>query len=95
MVKGNLIWSDEFNNNGGPDQGKWNTNTDCGGCGNNEHQFYTPSGNAVCNGGLLTITAKSENYGGRQYTSAKLVSRQEWRYGVFEGKIKAPRGTGI
>jgi len=102
LVKGNLIWSDEFNNNGGPDQGKWNTNTDCSlpglgpgaDCGNNEKQYYKPSGNAVCNDGYLTITAKNENYGGMQYTSAKLISRQEWRYGVFEARMKTPKGSG-
>ncbi len=92
--KGSLVWSDEFNNNGGPDPSKWNTNTDCNGCGNNELQFYKPSGNAVCNGGFLTITAKRENANGRQYTSAKLVSKQEWKYGVFEARIKSPKGRG-
>jgi beta-glucanase (GH16 family) len=42
----------------------------------------------------LTITAKRENANGRQYTSAKLVSKQEWKYGVFEARIKSPKGRG-
>jgi beta-glucanase (GH16 family) len=90
-----LVWSDEFSKNGGPDPSKWNTNTDCTlpgmpgpGCGNNEQQYYKPSGNAVCSGGYLTITAKNENFGGRQFTSAKLISQQVWTYGVFEARMK-------
>ena len=64
------------------------------GCGNNEQQYYKPSGNAVCSGGFLTITAKNENFGGRQFTSAKLISKQEFRYGVVEARIKMPKGRG-
>ena len=49
----------------------------------------------MCNGGFLTITAKNENFGGRQFTSAKLISKKEWKYGVFEARIKVPKGRGI
>ena len=98
-----MVWSDEFNYNGEPNPNEWNTNTECSisslypgaGCGNNEQQYYKTSGNAVCNGGFLTITAKNENFGGRQFTSAKLISKKEWKYGVFEARIKVPKGRGF
>ena len=93
MKKGSLVWSDEFDNNGGPDSSKWNV-LDVPQSPNKELQYYTKSGNAACSNGFLTITAKKENRGGKQYTSAKLVSVKEFTYGVFEMKAKLPKGKG-
>ena len=93
MKTGNLVWSDEFNNNGGPDPSKWNV-LNVPQSPNNEKQYYKSSGNAVCSNGFLTITAKKESFGGKQYTSAKLVSAKEFTYGVFEMRAKLPRGKG-
>ncbi|HSN08147.1 MAG TPA: hypothetical protein VLS85_03865, partial [Hanamia sp.] len=36
-----LIWSDEFNHNGAPDNSKWDYELGAGGWGNNELEYYT------------------------------------------------------
>src|SRR5687768_12395423 len=59
------IWSAEFNGTVlGTDN--WNYDIGAGGWGNNEHQYYR-SQNATVGGGLLTITARRENFGGAAY----------------------------
>jgi len=43
----------------------------------------------------LVITARREDYAGRQYTSGKLTSRFTTIYGKFEMRAKLPRGQGM
>ncbi|RYD87932.1 MAG: glycoside hydrolase family 16 protein, partial [Sphingobacteriales bacterium] len=80
------VWADEFDYTGLPATSKWNYDTGGSGWGNNELQNYT---NRIDNGsvadGKLTITAKIENLGGKEYTSARLVSRGkgDFLYGRF------------
>ncbi len=93
MKTGKLVWSDEFSNNGGPDPSKWHV-MNVPQSPNNEKQYYKSSGNAECHNGILSIIAKKENFGGKQYTSAKLISTKEFTYGVFEMKAKLPKGRG-
>src|SRR6202022_4266671 len=52
--------------------------------------------NASVAGGLLTITAKKEAMGGRNYTSARLLSKNKgnFLYGRIEVKAKLPPGKG-
>ncbi|MCX8074050.1 MAG: glycoside hydrolase family 16 protein, partial [Clostridia bacterium] len=92
-----LVWSDEFDYTGKPDSNKWGYDIGGGGWGNQELQYYTDRlENARVENGKLIIEARRENYGGREYTSARLVSRNkgDWLYGRFEIRAKLPGGRG-
>lgn len=93
-----LVWSDEFDYTGLPDPAKWTHEVGGSGWGNNELQFYTENDldNASVADGVLTITALKESMSGRDYTSARLVTRDkgEWTYGRFEIRAKLPTGRG-
>ncbi len=93
-----LVWSDEFNYKGLPDSTKWNYDVGGHGFGNNEAQFYTKKRleNARVENGNLIIEARKENWEGKKYTSARLVTRgkQDWKYGRIEVKAKLPKGKG-
>ena len=87
-------WGDEFNG-GGVDRSKWNIDVGNGGFGNNELQYYTDrSENVYVTNGELHIVARKENYGGNQYTSAKLTTSGHFStvYGKFEMRAKLPSG---
>ena len=90
------VWSDEFNTDGAPDAGKWGYDIGGTGWGNNELQYYTNGLNTSVNGGNLKIEARKENYGGRNYTSARMITKDkgDWLYGRFEVRAKLPRGRG-
>ncbi|PWJ36160.1 family 16 glycosylhydrolase [Sediminitomix flava] len=93
-----LVWSDEFNYSGLPDQSKWGYDVGGNGWGNGEAQFYTENRleNARVENGKLIIEARKESMGGSDYTSARLVTRDkgDWLYGRFEIKAKLPTGRG-
>ena len=96
----NLVWSDEFTqaDNSAPDSSKWGYDIGGSGWGNNELQYYTSrTENARIEGGQLVIEARAEGYGGRNYTSARLLTKNKaaWTYGRIEARIKIPRGQGI
>ncbi len=93
-----LVWSDEFNGNGVPDTTKWRYDVGGNGWGNNELEYYTnarPENARIVNGELV-IEARKENFGGRNYTSARLLTKgkAQWTYGKFEIRAKIPRGRG-
>lgn len=91
-----LVWSDEFGYHGLPDPAKWRYDVGGGGWGNGELEYYTDArlANAHVAGGALNITARHEHYRGSGYTSARLLSRQSWKYGRFEVSAKMPGGRG-
>jgi beta-glucanase (GH16 family) len=97
----NLVWQDEFEGAAGsrPDASKWSHDVGGEGWGNEQLEFDTDrTENAALDGqGRLAITARREDYGGRQYTSARLNSRGHFEraYGRFEARIKLPKGQGI
>ncbi|MEN6306190.1 MAG: Ig-like domain-containing protein [Anaerohalosphaeraceae bacterium] len=91
-VYSDLIWSDEFD---GPaiDKNVWTYDIGGGGWGNGELQYYTSRPeNAYIEDGKLVIQALRESYGGRQFTSARLLTqgRFAFKYGTLEARIKMP-----
>jgi hypothetical protein len=91
-----LVWADEFNGTS-VDTTKWGYETGGGGWGNNELQYYTNGLNSSVAGGNLVIEAREEAYGGRNYTSARMVTngKASWTYGRMEARIKLPYGKGM
>jgi beta-glucanase (GH16 family) len=105
-----LVWSDEFNNDGIPDSTKWKFET--GFVRNEEDQWYQKE-NANCSNGNLVITGKKERKKNpnfiagstnwktsRQfidYTSASVVMKKEhaFLYGRMEVKAKIITQTGL
>ena len=95
-----LVWQDEFNQDGVPNTSNWGYNTGVGdnGWGNNESQYYTDRlDNAKVENGLLKITAKKEDYQGSQYTSARLLTagKFDFTYGRIDVRAKLPSGGGV
>lgn len=93
-----LVWQDEFDYLGLPDSTKWSYDTEGNeaGWGNNEAQWYTVAQkeNAWANDGILKITALRKDYEGKNYTSARLVSKADWKYGKIEIRAKIPGAVG-
>ncbi len=94
-----LVWSDEFDKGTLPDTTKWayNIGTGSNGWGNNESEYYTKdSTNARIENGSLIIEARKESKGGKNYTSARLLTqgKASWTYGRLEIRAKLPKGIG-
>ncbi|WP_462318267.1 glycoside hydrolase family 16 protein [Marinilabilia sp.] len=96
-----LVWSEEFDYTGLPDETKWNYDTigNSYGWGNNELQYYTVARgeNAYVDGENLIITARKEAWDDFNYTSARLTTqgKGDWLYGRMEIKAVIPGGRGI
>lgn len=95
-----MVWNDEFNYTGHPDESKWGYDTtNNGGWGNHELEFYTLARlkNAEVKNGYLYIKAIKESYKGFNYTSARLVTKYkgDWLYGKIEVCAKLPDGRGM
>ncbi|HXC98257.1 MAG TPA: glycoside hydrolase family 16 protein [Verrucomicrobiae bacterium] len=95
-----LVWSDEFDQPDGsaPDPAKWGYDTGGNGWGNKELEYYTArTNNARIEDGKLVIEALQENFQGKKFTSARLLTKDKWSwtYGRFEARIKIPRGQGV
>ena len=93
-----MIWNDEFSESE-INSDKWNFEIGTGnwGWGNNEAQYYTSdSENAYIDDGKLVIQAVNENFGGMNYTSARMTTKNkgDWKYGKLEIRAKLPSGTG-
>ncbi|HSC53829.1 MAG TPA: glycoside hydrolase family 16 protein [Phnomibacter sp.] len=103
-----LIWADEFNNDGKPDSSNWRYER--GFVRNEEHQWYQED-NAYCKNGLLVIEGRREakpnpkfKPGGKDwrnrdsihYTSSSIntSTKHSWQYGrfVMRGKININDG---
>jgi beta-glucanase (GH16 family) len=96
-----LVWQDEFDGAAGtlPDRARWSAEQGGGGWGNDELQYYTDRSNnlSLDGAGHLAIVARRESFGGRDYTSARLITRDQFQhaYGRFEARMKLPTGQGI
>ena len=98
---GNLIWSDEFGGtslNGHNWEIQTGTGTSVGltDWGNNEQQYYAAE-NISLKDGMLVITARKEQKGNKQYTSARLRTFGKFAktYGYFEARISLPAIQGM
>ena len=93
-----LVWSDEFDQPGLPNSTKWAYEVGGNGWGNNELEYYTSkrSENARVENGKLLIEARKEAYEGKNYTSARLMTKgiAEWKHGRIEVLAKLPAGRG-
>jgi beta-glucanase (GH16 family) len=93
-----LVWADEFDQDGLPDSTQWSYNVGGGGWGNSELQYYTYKRmeNARVENGKLIIEAIKESYQGSAYTSARLISKLkgDWLNGTVEARAKLPGGKG-
>lgn len=92
-----LIWSDEFDNDGAPDPTKWNIEEWQHGYVNSEDQAYTARDkNLRIEDGNLIIEAHKEDYQDARYTSGRIQSsgNADFLYGRFEVRAKLPRGQG-
>lgn len=105
-----LVWSDEFDVDGEPDQNHWAY--EYGFVRNQELQWYQPD-NAFCHMGTLVIEGRRQrkpnpNYqkGDNdwrknrpfvEYTSSCLTTRglHSWKYGVFEVKARIKTQNGL
>lgn len=89
-----LVWNDEFTGDS-LDLTKWSYEINGNGGGNMELQYYTDQ-NTSFDDGILSITAKYEDYEFREYTSSRIVTKYkaQWTYGIFEARIKLPSGLG-
>ncbi len=96
-----LVWSDEFDAVQ-LDPESWFFEEGDGsqygipGWGNNELQWYLPN-SAQLESGNLVITARNEASNGKDYTSARINTRDRFamRYGRIEARIRLPAGQGI
>jgi len=100
----NLSWEDNFDTDGSPNASNWTYDIGDGssqgipGWGNNELQYYTDrTENVVVEDGMLKITAIQEQFEGRNFTSARILTKGlfEQSYGRFEARIKLPWGQGL
>ena len=97
-----LVWNDEFNYEGAPSDEKWHLQyipIIDGGWANNEQQHYTTRrDNSFVSDGTLKIVAKKELYAyegvNRAYTSARLNSKFDIRYGRIDVRAKLPVSKG-
>lgn len=95
-----LVWKDDFDGTT-LDLSAWSFENGDGcpnvcGWGNNELEYYRPE-NLFFQDGKMIIEAKTEVFGGKNYTSSKILTRGKkvFRYGRIDIRAKLPRGKGI
>lgn len=99
-----LIWSDEFEEDGSISNTNWNAETippNNGSWWNGEKQHYTNRlDNVYVSNGTLKIKAKKESYTAynstKEYTSARITTQGkfDFTYGRIDVKAKLPSGVG-
>ncbi|MEM7384105.1 MAG: family 16 glycosylhydrolase [Verrucomicrobiota bacterium] len=92
-----LVWSDEFENDGAPDATRWSIDVWPARKVNDEDQTYTdrPKNVRVENGRLI-LEAHKEAHAGAEYTSGRIHSmgKGDLLYGKVEVRARLPRGQG-
>ncbi len=97
-----LVWHDEFDNSSiNTDYWVFETGDGCPnlcGWGNAEWQYYRQENAWIDQEeNVLTIEARRENFGGRQYTSTRMKTqdKKSFQYGRFDIRAVLPKGQGI
>ena len=98
-----VVWSDEFDGpaDTSPSEDHWNFDIGNGdnGWGNAQLEYDTPyTSNVTLTGdGYLNIIAREESYGGFDYTSGRIHTRDKVTlgYGRYEARLKMPFGLGL
>ena len=93
-----LVWQDLFDGTT-LNEARWNIEVNSDGGGNSELQYYTRRTENVRLGddgegnGCLILTARREDYGGRQCTSGRINSKGKiaFKHGKIEAAIKLPK----
>jgi beta-glucanase (GH16 family) len=92
------VWQDEFSGTS-LDLTSWGFDVGGGGWGNNELQYYTNNRpeNIFLADGKLIIQAKKEAFGGREYTSSRIITKgkKEFTFGRIDIRAKLPVTKGI
>jgi beta-glucanase (GH16 family) len=96
-----LVWQDEFNETE-LDLEKWDVQTGDGSkyglwrWGNNEEQYYRKE-NISFRNGTLRIKAIKEDFGGYEYTSARIrtLNKLDFKYGKVEASIRMANTVGL
>ena len=95
-----LVWNDEFSGTAVNEE-FWSYDIGDGcpnncGWGNNELEYYRAE-NASVGNDVLTIEARRESFGGKEYTSAKLKTsgKKSFQYGRIDIRALLPQGKGI
>lgn len=95
-----LVWSDEFD---GAELNTANWTYEMGdGCpgncgwGNNELEYYRTENTTLVEGNLV-ITAKKQSFGGKEYTSSRLITKgkQQFKFGRIDIRAALPKGKGV
>lgn len=96
----NLVWQDDFS---GDELNSANWTHELGdGCpgncgwGNNELEYYRPE-NTLLTRGYLVIEAKQENFGGKNYTSSRMITKDKkaFKFGRVDIRAVLPEGKGL
>lgn len=82
-----LTWHDEFDGQS-LDESRWHYRTD------SKHWSTQLPDNVTVADGLLRIALKKEESQGKAYTGGGVISKQAFRYGYYEARLKCPPGTG-
>jgi beta-glucanase (GH16 family) len=95
-----LAWADEFNGTT-LNTTDWSFENGDGcpsvcGWGNNELEYYRPD-NLFFQDGKLIIEARKESFGGKAYTSSKILTRgkKTIKFGRIDIRAKLPKGKGV
>jgi beta-glucanase (GH16 family) len=97
MSRWKLVFEEDFSKQNSLDLSRWTIDVGDHGGGNNEAQYYTAgTHNISFEDGALHIEGRKEKYKTKEYTSAKIVTKDkiEWTYGRFEICAKLPIGKG-
>ncbi|TMI70993.1 MAG: glycosyl hydrolase family protein [Bacteroidetes bacterium] len=93
-----LAWGDEFDGNA-LSTSNWSFEIgNNNGWGNNELEYYTDrTENAFVSAGNLIIEARNESFGGKNYTSTRMITKNKkfFKFGRIDIRAKLPKGKGI
>jgi beta-glucanase (GH16 family) len=78
-----LAWSDEFDGSA-LDATKWDYRTD-----SKRNSTQLPE-NVVVSNGVLRLELKKENAKGKKCTGAGIISKEAFKYGYYEARLKVP-----